>query len=75
MSADPLGWGWPAASRTAHIFDGVRSMCGGWLYTGKLDPFIATDRPGPDDCRACMRHALARVKAAERAEKEKVNRG
>ncbi|HAM58575.1 MAG TPA: hypothetical protein DCQ64_25450 [Candidatus Rokubacteria bacterium] len=52
-----IGWGWPLLSRKAHIFDGARSLCSGWLYMGKVDPFVASDKPGPDDCKACWRKA------------------
>ena len=57
-----LGWGCPGASRKAHIFDGATSLCRGWLYTGKLDPFVASDKPGPDDCKACWKRASGLTK-------------
>lgn len=58
-----IGWGWPLASRKAHVFEGAKSLCRGWLYTGKLDTFVASDKPGPDDCRVCWKKASGIVRA------------
>jgi hypothetical protein len=47
------GWGFPLASRKAHYFVGITSLCGSWLYTGRLEP--ETEKRSPDDCKACRR--------------------
>ena len=70
-----IGWGWPGLSRKAHVFSDARALCGGWMFTGKLDPFVATDKPGPDDCKACWKKALkAAPLAAEGKEKTNADR-
>lgn len=49
------GWGWPGASRKAHYFDDAPiSLCGKWMFTGRLDDEGA-EKPGPDDCKDCRR--------------------
>jgi hypothetical protein len=54
------GWGFPAASRKAHYFDGdLISLCGKWVYSGPLEPDEGTSK---DDCAAC-RKKLDKAKA------------
>jgi hypothetical protein len=46
------GWGFPLRSKKAHYFDGGRSLCGRWMFLGRLE---ASDRTSPDDCVECSR--------------------
>lgn len=55
MSDTTEGWGFPLASRKAHYFRDARSLCGKWLFTGRLEPPENTWKTGPDDCVPCRR--------------------
>jgi len=46
------GWGWPALARKAHYFRLGRSLCGSWVFLGKLDR--GNDK-SPDNCPTCKR--------------------
>lgn len=47
------GWGWPLSARKAHYFVNMRSLCGSWLFTGRLTDDNGKD--GPMDCKRCTR--------------------
>lgn len=58
QAEDREGWGWPGASRKAHYFVGVYSLCGKWMYMGALTANQAG--ASPDDCKACARELAKR---------------
>lgn len=65
-----LGWGWPAAAAKAHVFpkDDGTSLCGRWLYMGRMTavhPSAMGEKPGPDDCTPCWRKAQALLAQAD----------
>ena len=59
-----LLWGFPMNARKAHLFpeNDMRSLCRGWIFSGgkPSDPFNPEAKPGPDDCRKCLKIAGAR---------------
>lgn len=61
MTAEPKGWGQPLLARRAHYFVGARSLCGGWAYTGNLEPADPSDfdrKVAPrTDCKTCWLRA------------------
>lgn len=56
MSKD-RGWARPSNSKKFHLFDGVRSLCGKWMFFGETEP--DTGDVGIDDCQGCL---MARAK-------------
>ncbi len=54
------GWGWPTLANRAHYFkdDVLSSLCGRWMYNGKLEQ--GKDN-SPDNCKECIRK-LAKLK-------------
>lgn len=55
---EPLMWGEPINARCWHIFDGLRSLCGGWMMNPDQEVNLENDtyREG-EDCKACCRKA------------------
>lgn len=55
----PQGWAWPGSSKKAHYFmqGDVRSLCMGWIYTGRRED---TDHDSPDNCAACKKKRAKR---------------
>ncbi len=49
----PEGWAWPLNARKAHYFVGRKSLCGKWIFFGRLQDDDGKD--GPMDCKACTR--------------------
>jgi hypothetical protein len=58
----PEGWGWPLAARRSHYFVRGTSLCGRWLYTGRLED--NQDATSKSDCLPCRRE-LAKRKTKE----------
>lgn len=59
QGSDTYQWGKPLDARRWHIFDGSRSLCGGWMYGAAnqdVDPDEDAFRDG-DDCKECCRKA------------------
>jgi len=56
---EQVGWGWPLLSKKAHFFEQGRSLCGKWMFTGRLEP--ASGGRGPDDCATCYRKLAAKT--------------
>jgi hypothetical protein len=59
-ASDNEGWGWPANATKAHYFEGITSLCGRWMYTGRLDP---DDGASKDDCVPCRKKLTVKKKA------------
>jgi hypothetical protein len=53
----PEGWVILANSRKAHFFRNGKSLCGKWMYFGKIDGLglDGADFISPDDCAECSR--------------------
>ena len=47
------GWAWPLNARAAHFFIAGRSLCGRWIFFGRVSPDDGRD--GPLDCKTCSR--------------------
>jgi hypothetical protein len=63
-SESPLLWGFPGASRKAHVFRDATSLCHRWFFKAPADdPFVRRDKPGRDDCVACWRAAMKETEA------------
>jgi hypothetical protein len=54
------GWGFPMLSKKAHFFRNGISVCGRWMFMGKLD--AETGVRSPDDCKACTKKVLKEKK-------------
>lgn len=51
-----LSLGEPFNARTLHVFDGGRSLCGSWMYTGGRDFDPDDPQTDPDGiCKSCAR--------------------
>ena len=46
------GWGFPINSRKAHYFIGAMSLCGKWIYAGRLED---DNHKSPDNCVSCQK--------------------
>ena len=55
---EELYWERPKNARRNHIYDGIRSLCGNWLFTGDRVPVENDDtyREG-EDCKVCCLEA------------------
>jgi len=58
------GWGWPAMSRKAHYFVNGRSLCGRWMYFGKL----YSEDFGEDNCKSCLKKLNRKRRLLEKNE-------
>ena len=53
-----LTWGEPVDARRWHVFDGPRSLCGNWMYSGATQPVIGDETfHDGSDCKECCRKA------------------
>jgi hypothetical protein len=50
------GWGWPTNSRKAHYFRGYMSLCGRWMYGGRMEE---DGDVSLDDCSTCRKRLEA----------------
>jgi len=46
------GWGWPMPARKAHYFRMGKSLCGSWIFFGRL---TQGNDDSPDNCPTCKR--------------------
>lgn len=60
------GWAWPLNARKAHFFVDGRSLCGRWLFFGKVHGGRGLQEAnGSDDCKGCLTKVVARNAKAD----------
>ena len=55
MSEPKEGWGWPLNSRKAHYFVKGRSLCGKWMFFGRLQTEGDDGSETSNDCKGCLK--------------------
>ncbi|MBA7491660.1 hypothetical protein ES702_02208 [subsurface metagenome] len=60
--SEKRGWGWPRNSRKTHYFIDGRSLCGKWMFFGKLED---SQDNSPDNCVSCTK-AIKKLREKEK---------